>query len=220
MVSQASESLIATVSSAGRRSWPTDGRGYGKTHPIKFYIQDSQSDTNRAAQVAGDLIMNEGIRHHDGRLHPGPVSPVADQCEAMEHPLLQQRRTLAGLFLRSRRGCRHSLQWTYHHFWGVEDLIGVYLPYGRSQVPTRWSERCGPTTPTVMPLRCHLGIPACHGSGRFSLVDPGRYPKRHRDFTAQISQFKNEGVEIITGVPIPPDFNELLETGHAAGFLP
>ena len=35
--------------------------GDGQTHPIKIIIKDTQSDTNRAATVAGDLITNDGF---------------------------------------------------------------------------------------------------------------------------------------------------------------
>ena len=39
--------------------WPTASScGDGKNHPIKTYVEDTQSDTNRCAQVTGDLIQN------------------------------------------------------------------------------------------------------------------------------------------------------------------
>ena len=40
--------------------------GDGLKHPITIIAMDSQSDSARAAQVAGDLINNDKCRHHHG----------------------------------------------------------------------------------------------------------------------------------------------------------
>ena len=46
------------------------------------------------------------------------------------------------------------------------------------------------------------------------------YPNGSEDFTAQISLFKKEGCEIITGVPIPPDFTTFWKQCMQQGFNP
>ena len=101
--------------------------GDTKNHPIKFILLDSQSDTTRAAQVAGDLILNEKIDMMMVASTPETVTPVADQCEAMASPATATM-PVAGLLLRPRRERGWpGLKWTYHRFWGLEDLPGVYL---------------------------------------------------------------------------------------------
>ena len=47
--------------------------------------------------------------------------------------------------------------------------------------------------------------PAMEGAG-FKYFQPALFSPGSNDFTAQISQFKKEGVEIVTGVGVPPDF--------------
>ena len=54
--------------------------------PHQIIIKDSQSDTNRAAQVAGDLITNDGVDIMMVTSTPDTVNPVADQCEALQTP--------------------------------------------------------------------------------------------------------------------------------------
>ncbi|HJW59389.1 MAG TPA: ABC transporter substrate-binding protein, partial [Actinomycetota bacterium] len=51
-------------------------------------------------------------------------------------------------------------------------------------------------------------------------VDPGRYPNLSDDFSAQIAAFKNEKVEIVTGVPIPPDWTTFWKQASQQGFQP
>ena len=47
--------------------------------------------------------------------------------------------------------------------------------------------------------------PPIEGAG-FKYIQPSLFSPGASDFTAQISQFKQEGVEILTGVATPPDF--------------
>jgi branched-chain amino acid transport system substrate-binding protein len=60
--------------------------GDNKNHKIKVIQYDSQSDTNRAAQVAGDLVQNDGVDVILVSSSPDTVNPVADQCEALACP--------------------------------------------------------------------------------------------------------------------------------------
>ncbi len=60
--------------------------GDGQTHPIEIIIKDSQSDSNRAATVAGDLITNDGVDIMMVASTPDTVNPVADQAEALQVP--------------------------------------------------------------------------------------------------------------------------------------
>jgi branched-chain amino acid transport system substrate-binding protein len=50
------------------------------------------------------------------------------------------------------------------------------------------------------------GFPKVLRNQGYQIVDPGRYPAQTGSFAAQIDQFKAAGAEIVTGVPLPPDF--------------
>ncbi len=195
--------------------------GDGKTHPIKFSIQDSQSDTNRASQVAADLILNEKIDIMMVASTPETVSPVADQCEANGVPCYSNDAPWQAYFFGRGASVDTPFKWTYHHFWGLEDLTAVYLAVWE-QIDTNkvvgalWpndSDGNAFSDPTT-------GFPAvCEPLG-YKIVDPGRYPNGLEDFTAQISMFKNEGCEIVTGVPIPPDFTNFWKQATQQGYQP
>jgi branched-chain amino acid transport system substrate-binding protein len=64
------------------------------------------------------------------------------------------------------------------------------------------------------------GFPPALAKAGYKLVDPGRYPNLTDDFSAQISAFKREQVEIVTGVPIPPDWTTFWKQAAQQGFKP
>jgi branched-chain amino acid transport system substrate-binding protein len=65
-----------------------------------------------------------------------------------------------------------------------------------------------------------LGFPRPLADAGFTLVDPGRFQNMSNDFSAQIAAFKKEGVEIVTGVVIPPDAKTFLTQAKQQGFNP
>ena len=95
--------------------------GDGQTHPIKIIIKDSQSDTNRAAPVAGDLITNDGVDIMMVASTPDTVNPVADQCEALQTPCVSNDCPWQAYFFGRGGDPAKGFKWTYHAFWGIED---------------------------------------------------------------------------------------------------
>ena len=107
----------------------------GQKHPIKFITKDSQSDANRAAQVAGDLINNDKVDLILVRLHRDVVNPVADQCEAGGVPCLSTDVPWQN-FIYGRGGDpTNQYKWTYNFFWGLEDIIDSFFDVWNT-VPT------------------------------------------------------------------------------------
>jgi branched-chain amino acid transport system substrate-binding protein len=51
-------------------------------------------------------------------------------------------------------------------------------------------------------------------------VDPGRYENLSQDYTSQITAFKDGGVQVLTGVPLPPDFTNFWTQASQQGFKP
>ena len=54
----------------------------------------------------------------------------------------------------------------------------------------------------------------------YTLTDTGRYQNLTDDFSAQINAFRGNNVEIVTGVPIPPDFTTFWTQAKQQGFTP
>lgn len=52
------------------------------------------------------------------------------------------------------------------------------------------------------------------------MIDPGRYQNLTDDFSAQINAFKSGGAQILTGIPIPPDFTTFWTQARQQGSNP
>jgi len=194
--------------------------GDGKSHPITIYIRDSQSDANRAAQVAGDLINNDKVDVIMCASTADTVNPVADQAEALGCPCFSNDAPWQSYWL-GRGAPAEGFKWTWHHFWGLEDIIGTFVDMWdgvqtNKKVAGMWPNDAD----GIAWANSEVGFPAVLPTRGYAVVDPGRFQDLTEDFTAQISQFKKGGCEILTGVPLPPDFTNLWKQSVQQGFKP
>jgi len=193
--------------------------GDNKNHKINIKISDSQSDSNRAAQVAGDLVNNDGVHIVLVASTPDTVAPVADQCEALETPCLSDDCPWQPYVLsRSGGDITAEFNWTYHFFWGLEDIIGNFQDVWAQVENNKVVGALWPNDADGNAYRAEFG-PALTANG-FQVIDPGAYQNATEDFTAQINAFKSAGCEIITGVPIPPDATNFMKQASQQGLNP
>jgi branched-chain amino acid transport system substrate-binding protein len=193
----------------------------GKKHPITFLVKDSQSNSGRAAEVAGDLINNDGIDLMIVASTPDTVNPVADQCEASGMPCISNDTPWQAYFFGRGGAPDKPFQWTYHFFWGLEDVIANFTAMWDQLDTNKVVGAMFPNDPDGNAWGDEVnGLPPALKEKGFNLIDPGRFQGGSKDFTAQISKFKSEGVEIMTGVMIPPDFTTFWKQAAQQGFKP
>ncbi|HUG49061.1 MAG TPA: ABC transporter substrate-binding protein [Candidatus Limnocylindria bacterium] len=195
------------------------------TFPVEILTRDSQSDPNRAASVAGELISSDGIDLMLVASTPETTNPVADQCEANGIPCISSVAPWQPYVFGRQPNVpppeAQPFQWTYHFFWGLEDIIAVFLNMW-SQLETNavvgaiWPND-GDGNAWSSP---EVGFPPAFSANGYSLVDPGRYENLTDDFSAQIAAFRNGNAQIVTGVPIPPDFTTFWTQALQQGFRP
>ncbi len=99
----------------------------GMTYPVQIITKDSQSNPDRAATVAGELITDSGIDIMLVASTPETTNPVADQCEANGVPCISTVAPWQPWFFGRNGDPAVGFQWTYHFFWGLEDIISVFL---------------------------------------------------------------------------------------------
>jgi branched-chain amino acid transport system substrate-binding protein len=187
---------------------------------ITVEVRDSQSDPNRAATVANDLI-NDGVSLMLVSSTPETTNPVSDQCELAGVPCISTVSPWQAWFFNRGGNPATGFQYTYHFFWGLEDVIAVYTGM--------WNQLA--TDKTVGGLfpndgdgnawsdKVH-GFPPVLTAQNFKLIDPGRFQDGSADFSAQINAFKSGSADIITGVVIPPDFGTFWTQAKQQGFAP
>ncbi len=193
----------------------------GKTYDVEIIVKDSQSNPNRAADVASELILSDEVNLLCAANTPETTNPVADQAEVNEVPCVTTLCPWQPYFFGRGGNPEEGFQWTYHYFWGLEDVIGVFLNlWGKletNKVVGGLFPNDGDGNAWGHP---EIGFPPVLAGEGYSLVDPGRYQNLSDDFSAQIAEFKDNNVEIVTGVVLPPDFTTFWTQAAQQGFRP
>lgn len=193
----------------------------GKTYPVEIIYKDSQSDSNRAAEVASELILKDEVDIIVAASTPATTNPVADQCELNGMPCVTNDTPWQPHFFGRGGNPEKGFEWTNHFFWGLEDVIGSYTNLW-TKIPTNKVVGC------LFPNDsdgnawgdAQRGFPPVLAEKGFTLVDLGRFQSPADDFSSYIADFKAKGVEIVTGVLPPPDFANFWSQAGQQGFAP
>ncbi|MFO1057077.1 MAG: ABC transporter substrate-binding protein [Dongiaceae bacterium] len=193
----------------------------GKSYPVEIIVKDSQSNPNRAAEVAGELIQSDAVDLMLVASTPETTNPVSDQCEVAGVPCISTVAPWQPWFFTRGGDPAKGFQYTYHFFWGLEDIIAVFTNmWGKLQT----SKVVGGLFPNDGDGNAwgdkQRGFPPVLAQKGYQLIDPGRYQNLSDDFSAQIAAFKNGKVEIVTGVVIPPDWTTFWKQARQQGFNP
>jgi branched-chain amino acid transport system substrate-binding protein len=193
--------------------------GDGKNHPIKISVQDSQSDTNRASQVAGDLILNGKVDFMMAAASPDTVNPVADQAEANGCPCLTTDAPMEPYYFSRQKDPANPVpfKWTYHLFWGFDEIGAVFYDTWKALTTNKKVGIMFPNDVDGNAYRQYF-TPAAVTAQGFTMVDGGAFQPMTEDFTSAISLFKKEACEICSCVFLPPEmanfWNEALQQNY------
>ena len=193
----------------------------GSTYQVEIISRDSQSKTNRASEVAADLILKDKVDLIVASGTPETTNPVADQAEANEVPCITSITPWQPYFFGRHGTPDKGFTWTYHFFWGLEDVIASFFALWGSVETNKVVGGLFPNDGDGNAWGdAQRGFPPDLQKAGYKLVDPGRFQPLNDDFGSQISAFKNAGVEIVTGVVIPPDFATFWNQAAQQGFKP
>lgn len=193
----------------------------GKAYNIEIIKKDSQSNPNRAAEVAAELILDDEVDIITASATPDTTNPVADQAEINEVPCITTNAPWQPYFFGRGGNPAEGFEFTYHFFWGLEDIIANFTGlWNDSGV----AKKVGGLFPNDADGNAwgdaNLGLPPALAAAGFELTDPGRFQPLNDDFSNYISAFKDAGCEIVTGVMIPPDFGTFWAQAAQQGFNP
>jgi branched-chain amino acid transport system substrate-binding protein len=193
----------------------------GKTYPVEIVSKDSQSSGTRASEVAAELILRDKVDLIVGSATPDTTNPVADQAEVNEVPCITTNCPWQPYFFGRNGDPKKGFTWTYHFFWGLEDVIAAFLALWEGQ-PT--NKVVGGLFPNDADGNAwgdpQRGLPPALAQAGYRLIDPGRYQVMNNDFTSQITRFKEAGAQIVTGNMIPPDFATFWSQAAQQNFHP
>jgi branched-chain amino acid transport system substrate-binding protein len=193
----------------------------GKTYAVEVIYKDSQSSSSRAAEVTGDLILKDKVDLVIAGCTPETTNPVADQCELNGMPCVTNDTPWQPHFFGRGGDPKKGFEWTNHFFWGLEDIIGVFTGIWDKLPTNRVVGALWPNDPDGNAWGDpKMGFPAVAPAKKLSIIDKGRYQSPSDDFSAYITEFKKNNVEIVTGVMPPPDFANFWAQAGQQGFRP
>lgn len=193
----------------------------GRKVAVEILLKDSQSNPNRAGEVANDLILKDRVALMLTAGTPETANPVSDACELNELPCISSVVPWQPWFFGRKGDPAKGFAWTHHMFWGLEDVIANFTNGWKSVATNR---KVGGLFPNDGDGNAwgdkELGFPKPLAAMGFSLTDPGRFQNGTQDFSAQIAAFKRDACEIVTGVVIPPDAKTFLTQARQQGYRP
>lgn len=190
----------------------------GMNHPVEFIRKDSQSSSDRAAEVAAELINSDHVDLMLAAHTADTCIPVSDQCEINGVPCCTCDDPVDSWFFGRSGDLEKGFQWTYHFFWDNDQLAAVYMGI--------WNEQ--PTNKTVGVLypddsdgiATVKAFPPLLRLGGYNIVDPGRFTMLTTDYSRQIAKFKAANAEICTGVLPTPPFSVFWQQAAEQGYKP
>ena len=179
----------------------------GEQHPVEIIYRDSQSNANRASEVAAQLINSDRVDIMVASSTGDTVVPVADQCELNGVPCITADDPWEDWFFGRKGDPAKGFEWTYHFFWGFGMIANLFADMWL-ELPTNKVVGLMLTNDTdgITANDEQHGIRPIYKSKGFNLVNLGLYPPLSEDFTAQITALKNANCEICWGIFNPPQF--------------
>jgi branched-chain amino acid transport system substrate-binding protein len=197
--------------------------GDGKKHMLKIERADSQSDVQRAAQVAGDLFNNAKVDLMMASGSPDTANPVADACESLSCPSIANFVPWQPFFFGRQQAPdpAGSFKWTYAHALGLEEIVANFIAmWGQLETNKKVGFLFANDADGGAWTDKNTGLPPAVEAAGFQFFEPGLYTVGTEDFTAQISEFKKQGCEILCGTIITPDFTSFWKQAIQQGFNP
>jgi len=185
---------------------------YGKKLPVKIVWADSESNPTKASEAATKLALSDKVDFLVGSWTPDTINPVSAVAERNKIPALMENGPIESWMT---GGPYH---WAFGNVFSCEKMMESYIDvWDTAETNKKIGFVYDNTVDGV--LFSALNKEKAEARG-YTIVDPGRFPAGTKDYTAIISQFKKEGVDIVAANMITPDFAVLWKQFHQQGFIP
>ncbi len=180
---------------------------------VEIVDKDAESDPARAGEVTQELI-SEGAHIILAGGTPDISVPVAAACDLGEVPCLTMDAPWQPHYLGIGGGLGPDFpeppvasEFNYHFFWGLEDVIANFIAmWDQSGVDKVVGALWGSDPDGNAWSDPNVGFPPALEAAGYELHDPGRFDLSTQDYSAFINQFKDVGVQIVSGNMPPPVF--------------
>ncbi len=192
-----------------------------KTFKVNVVVADSQSNPNRASQVARQLILQNHADMIITTSTPETTNPVAGVCQAQGVPCLSTvvpwESWYAGLGGNPVAPTK-KFQYATMFFFGLKEFQGCFAPMW-NHVATNKVVAC--QYPNDADGNAFRGgfEPLIKASG-YQVLDGGAYTDGTSDYSSMMAKFKAANAEVFSNCPLPPDFNTFWKQAAQQGWKP
>jgi branched-chain amino acid transport system substrate-binding protein len=190
----------------------------GTVHPLEIITKDSQSNPNRASEVAQDLILKDKVHIVSTFATPETVNPVADQCELNGMPCVSNDDPIESFFFGRHGDPKKGFEWTYNFFFTGSGLLKTLMA-GWARLPSNKTIGVLWANDDDGRIFAQVMTPEMKKAG-FTVVDPGRFDLPANNFSPEIDAFKSNKAELIFAVIPGPDFTVFFNQAAQQGFKP
>jgi branched-chain amino acid transport system substrate-binding protein len=197
----------------------------GKHYSIEITAVDTQSDPNRAAQLAQQLIQQQKVDLILTTSTPETTNPVALAAQKYQAPCLATvvpwESWYAGLG-GNPGSPTQNFNYNAVFFFGMKEFAGTFLPmWKRVESETHAPKIFGGMFPNDADGNAfRAGFPPYAQAAGYKFVDGGAYTDGTSDYSSMIDTFKSQNCAFFTNCPIPPDFNTFWKQAVQANFKP
>lgn len=192
----------------------------GKQYAVEIITKDSQSNTDRAGTLAAQLIGRDKV---DLLLIQDSLSSItaADQAELHGVPAVSTMMPWQAWMFPRKGDPKVGFEWSYHFFWGLEDVIGAYKEIWSSVQTNKKVGAIYSADPGGEAFgNEEFGVPAALKQLGYTSSVSAKFQEGTADFSPQIGKFKAEGVDIVTGHAHVPDFTTFWSQSAQQKFQP
>jgi branched-chain amino acid transport system substrate-binding protein len=192
----------------------------GKTYAVDIVVQDSQSDPNRASQVARNLILQNKVDMIVTSSTPETTNPVATVCEAQGVPCISTVVPWQSWYFGRQADPANPkpFKYTTMFFFGAEAFGGCFIPMWNRIPNDKIVAGQFPNDADGNAFRSYW--PDAVKAAGYTFVDGGAYTDGLTDYTSMISKFKSANADIFINAPLPPDFNTFWKQASQQGYKP
>ena len=192
-------------------------RSNGKEVPFELVVKDSQSNANRASEVAQELI-NDDVVIMIANAAPETCNPVSDQCELNGVPCITSDCPIEPWFEGRGGDPAKGFDYTYHFSF---DALSQAKTFSATWDKLETNKIVGGLWPNDGDGQTYARIyKEILGPRGYTVVDPGRFDLPVGSYSSQIAAFMEGKVEIVVGVLPPPEFTTFWNTAAQQNFRP
>lgn len=191
----------------------------GNGYQVEILARDDQTSPDRQSNLAAELINKENIDLMLAHVGVGPG--VSQQCELNGVPCLSTMTPWQAWMFPMKGDPKKGFKFSHHFFWGIEDIAAVYLDIWQNAGTNKVvGSVFSNDVPGTAMGDSKLGLPGAFAQAGYKIIDKGKFPIGSDDFSSYIQTFKQEGVEIVTGLFNPPEWATFLNQSYQMGFKP